>query len=375
MANNLKKARTIECKLDKGAQSFLFLNTLREKQVHIMRLSTINKKITFFIYEKDLAQVRKVRQQYRIPLSITRPDSNRIIQFHTFVLIGLLIFILIPLISSHFVWQVTIEDPSDERKVGIEKDLREMNVKEWTIKNKVPNDGVIRQKILSSNHDLSWLHITRSGSKIKLEPVPAPTLENNSVVDQSRSHLVALRKGIITYYDLQSGERVVQLHETVEKGDLLASGIIKQGDLEKVVGAEGKVYADYWLELTFQMPRTIKYESMVDKRIEFSDVKPAWKNFLNTPSISNAKDMLKSVFSIKQDIIYEQNELAVTEKWIEDSFLPMLHIKTGSSLSQNGKIKDEKILHVTWTNDTVKGKVLYYINDNIAGKRPIHQGD
>lgn len=375
MTNKLKKARTIECKLDKGAQSFLFLNTLREKQVHIMRLSTVNKKITFFIYEKDLAQVRKVRQQYRIPLHISRPYSNRIIQFHTFVLIGLLIFILIPFLSSHFVWQVTVADPSDERKVGIEKDLRKLNVKEWTIKNSVPNDGVIRQKILSSNHDLSWLHITRSGSKIKLEPVPAPTLENNSMIDQSRSHLVALRKGVITYYDLQSGERVVQLHETVERGDLLASGIIKQGNLEKVVGAEGKVYADYWLELSFQMPRTIHYESMVDKKIEFSTIKPAWKKFLNAPSTANAKEMLKSVFSIKQDIIYEQKELAVTEKWIEDSFLPMLHIKTGSSLSQNGKIKDEKILHVTWTNDTVKGKVLYYINDNIAGKRPIHQGD
>lgn len=375
MTNKLKKARTIECKLDKGAQSFLFLNTLREKQVHIMRLSTVNKKITFFIYEKDLAQVRKVRQQYRIPLNISRPDSNRIIQFHTFVLIGLLIFILIPFISSHFVWQVTVADPSDERKVGIVKDLKKMNVKEWTIKNSVPNDGVIRQKILSSNHDLSWLHITRSGSKIKLEPVPAPTLENNSMIEQSRSDLVALRKGVITYYDLQSGERVVQLHETVEKGDLLASGIIKQGDLEKVVGAKGKVYADYWLEISFQMPRTIQYESMVDKKIEFSTFKPAWKKFLNAPSTETAKEMFKSVFSIEQDIIYEQKELAVTEKWIEDSFLPMLHIKTGSSLSQNGKIKDEKILHVTWTNDTVKGKVLYYINDNIAGKRPIHQGD
>lgn len=375
MTSKLKNARTIECKLDKEAQSFQFLNTLREKQVHIMRLSTINKKITFFIYEKDLPQLRKVRQQYRIGLRISRPDSNRIIQFHSFVLVGLLLFILIPFVSSHFVWQVTVTDPSDERKVGIEKDLRALNVKEWTLKNRVPNDGVIRQRILSSNHDLSWIHITRSGSIINLEPVPAPTLESKSIINESRSHLVALRKGIVTYYDLQSGERVVQLHETVEKGDLLASGIIKQGNLEKVVGAEGKVYADYWLELSFQMPRTIQYQSMVDKRLEFRDIKPAWKNLLNNPSISSAKDMMKSVIHGKKEIIYEQKELTVTEKWIENSFMPMLNMKTSASLSQNGKIKEEKILHVTWTNDTVKGKVLYYINDNIAGKRPIPQGD
>lgn len=375
MANKLKNARIIECKLDKEPKAFTFLNTLRDKQVNIMRLSSTNKKITFFIQEKDLPIVRKVRQQYRVAIHISRPDSNRIIQFHSFVLIGLLLFILIPYISSHFVWQVVVDDPSDERKVGIEKELKSMNVKERITKNRVPNDGVIRQKLLASNHDLSWIHITRSGSVIKLEAVPAPTIESKSTTEKTRSDLVALRKGVVTYYDLQSGERVVKIHETVQKGDLLASGIIKQGNLEKIVGAEGRVYADYWMEVTFQMPTNIQYESLVGKRLEFLQIKPAWKKFVKNPSVDSGLQMITSVFKVKKELIYDKKQLPVTEQWIKDSFMPMLYIKTSASLSQNGSIKQEKILHITWTNDTVKGKVLYYINDNIAGKRPIHQGD
>ena len=375
MANKLKHARTIECKLDKEPKAFTFLNTLRDKQVNIMRLSSTNKKITFFIQEKDLPIVRKVRQQYRVTIHISRPDSNRIIQFHSFVLIGLILFILIPYICSHFVWQVVVDDPSDERKVGIEKELKSMNVKEWITKNRVPNDGDIRQKLLASNHDLSWIHITRSGSVIKLEAVPAPTIESKSTTEKTRSDLVALRKGVVTYYDLQSGERVVKIHETVQKGDLLASGIIKQGNLEKIVGAEGRVYADYWMEVTFQMPTNIQYESLVGKRLEFLQIKPAWKKFVKNPSVDSGLQMITSVFKVKKELIYDKKQLPVTEQWIKDSFMPMLYIKTSASLSQNGSIKQEKILHITWTNDTVKGKVLYYINDNIAGKRPIHQGD
>lgn len=375
MAGKLKNTRTIECKMDKEPLSFEFLHMLREKQVNIIKLSTINDEITFYIHEKDLPQIRKVRRQLQVVLHFNRPDSNRIIQLHTFVLIGLMMFILIPFLSSHVVWKVEVDDPSDERKASIEADLNSLKVKEWSFKNRVPNDGVIRQKLLANNHDLSWIHITRSGSLIKLESVPAPFVEKKTTIERSPSDLVALRKGVITYYDLQSGERVVQLHETVKKGDLLATGIIKQGNIQKIVGAEGKIYADYWLELSFQMPRKIQYESFIEKRVKVLQIKPAWKNLIKNPTVSSASKVITSLFQVESEIIYEKKEQIVTEQWIEESFMPMLHVKTSASLSQNGLIKQEKILHMTWTNDTVNGKVLYYINDNIAGKRPIHQGD
>ena len=38
-------------------------------------------------------------------------------------------------------------------------------------------------------------------------------------------------------------------------------------------------------------------------------------------------------------------------------------------------IKDDKILHVTFDNDKVNGTILFLVNDNIAIKRPISQGD
>ena len=40
---------------------------------------------------------------------------------------------------------------------------------------------------------------------------------------------------------------------------MLATGILEQGDKTTVVGADGAVYADYWVEYSFSLPKTIDY--------------------------------------------------------------------------------------------------------------------
>ena len=45
------------------------------------------------------------------------------------------------------------------------------------------------------------------------------------------------------------------------------------------------------------------------------------------------------------------------------------------SLPLKSTIKNEKLLHVTTDDDTVKGKVLFLVNENIAQPRPIDQGE
>lgn len=42
---------------------------------------------------------------------------------------------------------------------------------------------------------------------------------------------------------------------TVYEGDTLVSGVLMHGDQYVIVGAEGEVFADYWLETTFSIPK------------------------------------------------------------------------------------------------------------------------
>ena len=59
----------------------------------------------------------------------------------------------------------------------------------------------------------------------------------------------------------------------------------------------------------------------------------------------------------------------------ETVIIPLLKNKLLSESCSKAIIKDEKILHVTFDNDKVNGTILFLVNDNIAVKRPISQGD
>lgn len=372
---SIESSRKITCQIKPHDQTYSFLQALKVNKVYIIKLSTNKSGTTFTIYEKDIPKVRKIRKQFRIPIHFSRPDNTQVIHFHWSVLAGLLGFILVPYICSLFLWQISIEDVSDERQVKLEQELHKLNVIERkSLKSLVP-DSEIRQVILANNHDLSWIHIKRTGAKMHLTSVPAPVIIRDQVDKTGPSDLVALRKGVITHYDLRSGERLVPINATVKKGDRLVTGLLKQGNKNLVVGAEGQVFADYWLEMSFQLPTKIVYDKFVSEEVKILQVSPAWKSFKKEQNVERLIELFKSAFRVERNTIVEKSSVTVNEQWIKEAFIPMLRMRTASTLSPNGKIKDEKILHMTWSNDTVKGKVLYYMNDNIAGKSPIHQGD
>ena len=72
----------------------------------------------------------------------------------------------------------------------------------------------------------------------------------------------------------------------------------------------------------------------------------------------------------------KNDELELTEGMEQTVIVPLLKQKLLSgTASQAMIIKDDKILHVTFDNDKVNGTILFLVNDNIAIKRPISQGD
>ncbi|QBP40868.1 sporulation protein YqfD [Paenisporosarcina antarctica] len=370
-----KKGRKITCQVKPHNGMYPFIQSLKQNKVYIIKLFTSKSGATFTILEKDLHIVRRVRKQYKIPIHFSRPDAKQIIQFEWTIIIGLLGFIILPYLCSLFLWQISIEDVSDERKVKLERELQDLHVGERKIMDSLATDSEIRQVLLANNHDLSWIHIKRSGSKMKITSVPAPVIIREQIDQQKPSNLVAFRRGIITHYDLRSGERLISINETANKGDVLVTGVLKKGEKDVIVGAEGQVFADFWLETSFQIPTKIVYDKFSSEQVKILQISPSWKEFKKEQNSENFTELIKSVFRIERNTIVQRSILPVSEQWIQEAFLPMLRMRTASSLSPKGRIMDEKILHMTWSNDKVKGNVLYYLNDNIASKSPIHQGD
>ena len=371
----IQSGRKIVCHIKPHERTYAFIQALKENKVYIIKLLKDKTGTSFTFFEKDISIVRKIRKQHTIPIQFTRPDSHSIIHLQMTTLFGVFGFVILPYILSLFLWQISIDDVSNERQVKLQGELHELKVDERKMISTLVSDSEIRQVLLANNHDLSWIHIKRTGSKMQITSVPAPVITREQTDQKVPSDLVAFRRGIITHYDLRSGERVVPINETVKKGDVLVSGVLKQGETNIVVGAQGEVFADYWLETSFQLPTKIEYDKFSSEQVKILQVAPKWKKLTKKQNYQNLVEVVKSIFHVERETIVEKSTFIVNEQWIQEAFLPMLRMRTSSILTPKGKIKDEKVLHLTWTDDKVKGKVLYYMNDNIASKRPINQGD
>jgi len=170
--------------------------------------------------------------------------------------------------------------------------------------------------------------------------------------------------GIITRFELEKGERVGHVHQTVKKGDVLATGILEQGGKTTVVGAVGAVYADYWIEYSFTLPKKINFQLQGEEIVNYS-FNPPWKQ--------QGKEgwSLESFIEIERYREETAGHFELNEGMEETVIIPMLKNKLMSESFSKAIIKDEKVLHVTFDNDKVKGTILFLINDNIAEQRLI----
>ena len=108
------------------------------------------------------------------------------------------------------------------------------------LKRKLVSDFEIRQTIMEEIRDLSWVHIIKKGSSITIVPQLAPINENKKNKSDGLYHLIAAKSGVITHFNITSGERRVTPNMTVYKGDVLVSGVITVGEDEYIaVGASG----------------------------------------------------------------------------------------------------------------------------------------
>ena len=218
--------------------------------------------------------------------------------------------------------------------------------------------------------EFSWIHITKMGSHVTIAPQLAPKIEQIEKANE-KQHLIASNSGVITHFEIERGIRQVEQNMTVYRGDTLVSGVLVRDEDVFVVGAAGEVYADYWLETTFSIPKKIEIEVLDDYgweyTVDWGQIAASWEQ----KSIEPLKYFIQY---LPYRMLHKKTE-KINEDDIENFILPLLHEKMLRSLPLKSTIKSEKLLHVYADDDTVKGKVLYLVNENIAKPHPIHQGE
>ncbi|HWI50320.1 MAG TPA: sporulation protein YqfD [Rummeliibacillus sp.] len=368
-----REYRIVRIRIKRTKRLPAFLNALTKSKIVLRHLTTTENEVTFHTVRRHLPTIRKLRYQYGISFRIESLDDDQVLRKEWIVYAGLVILLAIPFLFSQWIWQVSIEKATPEQTEELSTTIKEMHLAGPFMKKDKPDDSLIRQYILSKHRDLSWVHIHRRGSKLIFEPLASPIIENEVNNDTVKGNLIANKSGVITHFNLQKGERVVEENDAVKNGELLVSGVLKRGEEDIVYGAEGEVYADYWIESDFSMPKKISYQTMGEKTYHFR-----WANEKKSNKEWKVVNLPKWFSSIGE--VYLQQELiekkvTLDEKSVQDIVIPLLHQKYVKELPPKSVVKREKLLNVTIDNDTVKGKVLFLVNENIAIKQAINQGD
>ncbi|MGE7998756.1 sporulation protein YqfD [Lysinibacillus sp. NPDC093190] len=353
-----------------------FIQALHAQHVPLKRVVFREQEVAFETTMHYLPKIRSVRRRYRLKMAVYYADELQVFRAQLWTLLGLSLMILIPLLCAQVIWRINIEAATPELEERLGKTFQDTFQLETPISKKtLPSDAVIRQKLLEGHRDLSWVHIEKHGGRVTLRPQESPK-QTKQTNEKLATHLVATKSGVITHFNIQKGERKISVNDTAYEGDVLVSGVIESGEDQVFVGAKGEVYADYWLECSFKIPRKLTMETLQQKqwRVLVKGIHQE-KEKVDYVQKKDLPNWLDPYVSIVEEQYTKKMQVELDESKIDSLLIPLLHEKVLRSLPAKTVIKKENLLQVKWGNGTVEGKVLFLVNENIASPIQGPQGE
>lgn len=364
--------RLIKIQAPITTDQFTLYKSLKEQNIEVYQLHTNENHVNFSIQAKDLKAFRKVRKKLKLSINLENELKESTISIYSASVIGVFFFIVIPVLLAQFIWSIQIDSDSPESNIMLTEQLKEMGIKTRMIASKLPEEQEIRQNILLEHKEYSWVHFSKSGSTFTVSPMLAPPQTEKELKDAPAVNLIAKRSGVITDFTLTKGVRAVEKNIAVKKGDVLVNGFVTQGNKRIITSAEGKVYANYWIELSFELPTQVAVinpnstELVIQKKVGSKQM--FWKE-IQLPGFIQ-KYVQAGYVQKKHQITY-----SLTEESIEHLIRPLLFQKIIKELPTGTQLLEDKVLQVSIQDDKVKGKILLLINENIAIPHVIPQGD
>ena len=232
----------------------LIWNLKREKGVKLYLNIGINdfKKLSN-IARKTNCKIKILRKK-GIPFLLHRYKKRKIFA------IFLILIMLIIFVSSKYVWNVDISVKDDLKLENIEEDIKLLGISKGVKKDEIDTDKVINELRLKRD-DVAWVGIDIEGTTVKINIVKAdkaPNIVNNS----DYCNIVASKSGVIQKIIAQNGTAVVNVGDTVQKGDILIAGYM-----------EGKYTDTRYVHSLGEVDAVVSYQESKEVKFKVNDEK------------------------------------------------------------------------------------------------------
>lgn len=378
-----------------------FLNNIVRHGIAVWDVKkTKNNHLEAKVYLKDLQMIRSLRKASKMKINLKQKRGlpffrNRI--FHNKPLFaGLIISLFVLLLLTNTIWKINIEGVTKELETKIVESLYRNGIHPGALKITMNSPNQIQQLLLDDIPELLWIGVDQKGTTYQLEAVEKIIVEDK--VLPGPQHMVANKSGVIQSTYVESGQPVVKVNDSVEKGDILVSGKIENNFSteedevkEDYVAARGEIWATTWYTADVVIPLEVEQKEVTGRFLERYQLKFGehqftvwpWKTKGYPEQIIDSEEKYLNIFKYRFPIsMIQENIQEVQGKQYNRSKQEAIQIGIEQvkknllrSLGKNAKIESEIILHETTDHGKVKLSLYLTALENIAEEQSIIQGD
>ncbi|MGE6259447.1 sporulation protein YqfD [Heyndrickxia sporothermodurans] len=384
---------TIHVKVEgKGVERFI--NQLTRSKLIIWNVKRQGTSaITFYIRLQDLHKLRHLVRKFDCKISFLSGQGAPFLWKRTLknagFFAGFLLFFVVITILSNIVWGIDIKGASPQMEHQMRKELNRIGVKVGKLQFYIDDVETIQRKLEDRIPNITWVGVELSGTTYHFQVV-----EKNIPTPPDQlppQNLVSTKKAVIVDMFVENGQKMVNVNQFVNKGQLLVSGIIGNEHNSKQVAAIGKILGKTWYKTNVQMPLQSDFQVYTgsEKRkysLQIGSLSiPLWgfgkieyKHY-NTEVEKHKIKFLKWAlpFKYKETTIrekenakrnYDERDAITAAKQLARSDLK-------AQLPSDAKIVDEFVLQQKVENGKVNLSIYFQVIENIAKAKPITQGD
>ena len=200
-------------------KKILIWNLKREKGVKLYLNIGINdfKKLSA-IARKTNCKVKILRKR-GVPFLLNRYKKRKLFAIFLILILALIFT------SSRYVWNVDISIKDNLELENISEDIENLGITRGIPKNKIDTEKVINELRLQRD-DIAWVGIDIVGTSVKINIVKADK-SPDIIKNTDYCNIVAKKSGTIQKITAQNGTAVVNVGDTVQKGDILIAGYME----------------------------------------------------------------------------------------------------------------------------------------------------
>lgn len=352
-----------------------------------------NDKFQIKLKVKDFFRLKPILRETGTRMSILRkiglPFLVYKINRRKGIAIGFFLFILLLYMLSSMIWRIDVIGTEKIPKSEVLNAAEQVGIKIGAFKWRLDQLEDLQYELQKSVDDASWIGIKFDGVVVKITVVEKVRSEQPKT--EYPRHLVAKKKAVIQKYTAEKGQPKIAVHQLVNKGDILISGIIGpegEPNKQKLVSAQGKVWGEVWYDSTISIPLRQEVSKLTGKsktshyillgkyaiKIWGFGKKDEIKNYKteeNQEYLTIRNHQWPIGWKRKDTLEVEKEYYQLTEEEAVKTALEIGRKDLINKVGGESKIKGEKVLQQWVEHGKVYLKVHYTVIEEISMEAPL----